>query len=141
MWHIWGTPDIDLLANRLNHKVAEYASWKPDPEYCFINAFSKKWKQFDYIYCFPPFTSIWKTLSKIRKVLSRGLLIAPLWSTQSWFRNKTIQHTRNGRNFAVRKALIAFNQRQMMLSPSFHCYTIRGKVIGPFVMSEVLWII
>ena len=40
--------------NRFNHKVAEYASWKPDPESCFINACSKNWKQFTYIYCFPP---------------------------------------------------------------------------------------
>ena len=63
---IEGTPDIDLFANRLNHKVAEYASWKPDPESCFINAFSKNWKQFAYIYRFPPFSLIWKTLSKIR---------------------------------------------------------------------------
>ena len=80
---IWGTPDIDLFANRLNHKVAEYASWKPDPESCFINAFSKNWKQFAYIYCFPPFSLIWKTLSKIRKESSRALLIKPSWSTQS----------------------------------------------------------
>ena len=69
---IWGAPDCDiwgapdLFANRLNHKVAEYASWKPDPESCFINAFSKNWKQFAYIYSFPPFSLIWKTLSKIR---------------------------------------------------------------------------
>ena len=28
---IWGTPDIDLFGNRLNHKVTEFASWKPDP--------------------------------------------------------------------------------------------------------------
>ena len=40
---IWETPDIDLFANRLYRNVAEYASGKPDPESCFINAFSKKW--------------------------------------------------------------------------------------------------
>ena len=82
---IWGNPDIDLFTNRLNHKVAEYASWKPDPESCFINAFSKNWKQFAYIYCFPPFSLIWKTLSKTRKELSGALLITPMRSTQSWF--------------------------------------------------------
>ena len=79
---IWGNPDIDLFTNRLNHKVAEYASWKPDPESCFINAFSKNWKQFAYIYiyiyCFPLFTSIWKTLPKIRKKSLRALLITPM---------------------------------------------------------------
>ena len=53
----------------------------------------------------------------------------------------TTQYTRNDRNFVVRETLIAFNQLWMMLSLSFYCYTIRGKVIGPFVMSEYLWII
>ena len=59
------------MANRLNHKVAKYASWKPDSESCFINAFSKNWKQFAYIYCFPLFSLIWKTLSKISKASSK----------------------------------------------------------------------
>ena len=36
---IWETPDIDLFANRLNHEVTEYVSWKPDLEFSFINAF------------------------------------------------------------------------------------------------------
>ena len=62
---IWETPDIDLFAKRLNQKVAEYVSWKPDPESCFINGFSKNWKQFAYICCFPPFSLIWKALSKL----------------------------------------------------------------------------
>ena len=39
---IWGTLDRDLFANRLNHTITEYASWKPYPESSFINAFSKK---------------------------------------------------------------------------------------------------
>ena len=77
--------DIDHFANRFNHKVVEYGSWKPDPEFCFINAFSKNWKQFAYIYCFPPFSLIWRTISKIRKESSRALLTTQLWSTKSWF--------------------------------------------------------
>ena len=74
---IWETPEIDVFANRLNHKVVEYTSWKPDPEFYFINAFLKNWKQFAYIHCLPPFNLIWKTLSKIRKESSRALLITP----------------------------------------------------------------
>ena len=62
---IWGNPDIDLFTNRLNHKVAEYASWKPDPESCFINAFSKNWKQFAYIYIL--FSSIYLNLEDTTK--------------------------------------------------------------------------
>ena len=54
IWDIQETPDIDRFVNRFNHKVAEYASWKPGPEFCFINGCSKTWKKFAYIYCFPP---------------------------------------------------------------------------------------
>ena len=50
----------------------------------------------------------------------------------------TTQHTRNGRNYVVRETLIAFNQLEMMLSLSFYCDTISGKVIGPFVMLQGL---
>ena len=64
---IWGNPDIDLFTNRLNHKVAEYASWKPDPESCFINAFSKNWKQFAYIYIYILFSSIYLNLEDTTK--------------------------------------------------------------------------
>ena len=101
---IWGTPDIDLFTNRLNHKVTEYASCKPDPESCFINAFSKNWEQFAYTYCFLLFSSIWKALSKIRKESS--LLIAPLWSTESWFQ-MILQN--------VIKAPIIFNSQHLQL--------------------------
>ena len=54
----WGTPKIDFFANRSYHKVTEYASWKRDPQSSFINALSKNWKQFPYIYCFPLFSLI-----------------------------------------------------------------------------------
>ena len=148
------------------------------------------------MYCFPPFSLIWKALSKIRKESLRALLITPLWSTRSCFpmilqnvtktpttfssqhlqlpgtnnkhplcpelklvtflssnstsehktyltqqrklfwphgeqqlKKDTTQHIRNGTNFEVRKTLITFNQLQMMLSLSFHCYSIRDKVI------------
>ena len=64
---IWRIPDIDLFTNRLNYKVTDFASWQPDPESSFTNAFSKNWKKIAYIYCFPLFNLIWKTLSKIRK--------------------------------------------------------------------------
>jgi len=36
----WGEPTIDLFASRLNKQVACYASWKPDPEASYVDAFS-----------------------------------------------------------------------------------------------------
>ena len=35
---LFGVPDIDLFASRLNHKVPKYASWKPDPLASFVDA-------------------------------------------------------------------------------------------------------
>ena len=42
----FGKPEIDLFASRLNYKVIEYASWKPDPKAKFIDAFSVNWFKF-----------------------------------------------------------------------------------------------
>jgi hypothetical protein len=36
----FGNPDIDLFASRLNKQCPRYASWRPDPEAEFVDAFS-----------------------------------------------------------------------------------------------------
>lgn len=80
----WGPFDIDLFASRLNFKVPQYVSWRPDPGAQFINAFFMDWKP-HYFYAFPPFSVIANCLQKIEQDQSTGLLIAPLWTTQPWF--------------------------------------------------------
>ena len=80
----WGPFDIDLFASRLNFKVPQYVSWRPDPGAHFINAFFMDWKP-HYFYAFPPFSVIANCLQKIQKDQSTELLIAPLWTTQPWF--------------------------------------------------------
>ena len=60
-----GTLEIDLFATRLNHKLPIHVSWKPDPYSVSINARSVSWSQ-SYMYCFPPFSVIWKVLKKRR---------------------------------------------------------------------------
>ena len=80
----WGPFDIDLFASRLNFKVPQYVSWRPDPGAQFINAFLMDWKP-HYFYAFPPFSVIANCLQKIEQDQSTGLLIAPLWTTQPWF--------------------------------------------------------
>ena len=77
-------PDIDLFANRLNFKITPYVSWHPDPSCITTNAFSIPWN-YSLIYCFPPFSLIWKTLAKIRREQVEALLIVPHWPTQSWY--------------------------------------------------------
>ena len=37
----WGTPDIDLFASRLNAKLPQYVSWKPEPDAVAIDAFTR----------------------------------------------------------------------------------------------------
>ena len=81
---ILGHPDIDLFASRTNRKVTPYVSWHPDPGSLAVDAFSIPWSQ-PLVYCFPPFSLIWKTLSKIWLEKATAILIAPLWHTQSWY--------------------------------------------------------
>lgn len=81
---IWGKPSIDLFASRMNHKVAQYASWKPDPGATFIDAFSITWSA-QFFYAFPPFSLIACCLQKIETDLAEGLMIVPMWPTQPWY--------------------------------------------------------
>ena len=85
---LWGPFQIDLFASRLNFKVANYVSWKPDPGATFINAFLMNW-QHHYFYAFPPFSLISTCLQKIEQDQASGVLLVPVWKTQPWF---TILH-------------------------------------------------
>ena len=57
----WGTPEIDLFANRLNNKVPKYLSWKPDPGALAIDALNEVWSDW-FFYAFPPFNLIGRIL-------------------------------------------------------------------------------
>lgn len=78
-------PTIDLFASRLNRQLPVYCAWKPDPEAKFIDALSIDWKQFSCIYLFPPFSLLNDCIRKIVMEKGRGLIIAPLWPTQTYF--------------------------------------------------------
>lgn len=81
---LWGMPEIDLFASRLNFQCKPYVSWRPDPEAIAIDAFSLDWSN-RFVYMFPPFSIIPRVLKKIREDSTRAILIAPQWPTQSWF--------------------------------------------------------
>lgn len=76
--------NIDMFASRLNNMLDAYCSWKPDPGSRHVDAFSINWSNYEF-YAFPPFSLIPKCLSKITQDKARGILIAPLWPTQTWF--------------------------------------------------------
>ena len=81
---VFGVPDIDLFASRLNKQIDLFCSWKPDPEATFFDAFSFSWAQFRLSYLFPPFSLIARCLQKIRADRARGWMVVPLWSSQPW---------------------------------------------------------
>ena len=39
----FGNPTIDQFASRLNKQYPVYASWRPDPDATFVDAFSANW--------------------------------------------------------------------------------------------------
>ena len=81
---IWGTPDIELFASRLNSQLPKYASCKPDPGATRVDAFSFAWSGM-FAYLFPPFCLIARCLKKLESDGALGLIIVLLWPTQAWW--------------------------------------------------------
>ena len=77
-------PEIDLFASRLNRQFPKYCSFRPDPEASVIDAFTISWTEKNF-YCFPPFSCILRVLQKIRQDRATGVLVVPMWPTQSWY--------------------------------------------------------
>ena len=72
---------IDLFASRLTRQLNKYVSWRPDPGTIYVDAFTMNWTNL-IAYAFPPFNLI-PLISK--KEMATLILIAPLWSAQSWW--------------------------------------------------------
>lgn len=81
---IWGTPDIDLFATRVNRQVENYCSLNPRENPWAVDALSVRWR-WDIAYAFPPIPLIPKVLAKIREEKAKVILIAPFWPKRSWF--------------------------------------------------------
>lgn len=101
----WGTPDIDMFASHLNNQLPSFASWKPDPSCTYIDAFTLSWQN-SFIYCFPPFALICRTLNKVITDKAKAIVVAPRWPAQPWFPLLA--------NLALDKP-ITFPQRQNLL--------------------------
>ena len=83
--HVFGTPDLDLFASRINHQLERYVSWRPDPHALSIDAFQLNWSH-TYLYAFPPFSILPRLFKKLDEAEGvKLLLIAPLWTTRPWF--------------------------------------------------------
>ena len=82
---VHGTPEIDMLAFRLNKPLPVYASWLSDPESTHIDDMSTSWSD-KYIYLFPPLSLLWPVLTEIEEdQVEMALIIVPYWPTQTRF--------------------------------------------------------
>ena len=85
--NIWGVPEIDLFASRLNHRVSTYCSWKPDPFAYAIDAFSLDWNHFNLIYVYAPFSLIPRVLKHYQEQedSAEAIIVVPQWPSQPWW--------------------------------------------------------
>ena len=81
---LFGVPDIDLFASRLNQKVPKYASWKSDPLPSLLDAFTLNWREFSNAYAFPPFCFVGRCLQKVILPQATLAVVVLLWCTQAW---------------------------------------------------------
>ena len=62
----FGDMDIDLFASRLNKKLANYVSWRPDPAAIAFDAFTINWSSY-YAYVLAPFSVVGAVLQKLQR--------------------------------------------------------------------------
>ena len=77
-------PDLDCFATRLNTKLKNYASFRPDPYAKYSDCFSINWAGHN-CYLFPPFSLNGLVLQKIRVDRIKALCLFPHWPTQTWW--------------------------------------------------------
>ena len=98
---VFGTPDVDLFASRLNRKVETYVAWNPEPGAWRIDAFSFKWSNAFY-FVFPPFSLVGRVVQKLVADGTKAVVVAPNWPAQPWF----------ARLMSVAKRKLTFRKRK-----------------------------
>ena len=106
---VFGKPEVDLFASRLNHKLDRFVSWKPDPQAIAVDAFSLDWAN-DMFYAFPPFSCVGRVVEKILEDNAEGILVVPHWPTRPWW----------GRLIALNLRKLIFRGRNNNLRPIGH---------------------
>ena len=84
LFHLWGTPSLDLFATRHNTQLQMFVSPIPDPQAVAVDALSIQWQGL-WAYAFPPPALLTKVLTKAKEEQLEMILIAPLWPAQPWF--------------------------------------------------------
>jgi hypothetical protein len=86
IFHLWGTPLIDLFATSQNNKLPVYISPLPDPKALDEDALSRSWEGM-WAYAYPPTTVLRVVMEKITQVNCELILIAPAWPGQTWYQD------------------------------------------------------
>ena len=84
LMQIRGPCAIDLFADRLNHQLSQFYSWKPDPLAIATDALLQDWFRGRH-YAFPPFCLIMRSLAKLQGAGGELILVTPVWATQAWY--------------------------------------------------------
>ena len=82
---VFGVPQIDLFASRINHQTSTYASWKRDPHASYVDTFSVNWYHFTNSYIFLPYCLVGRCLQKLVLEQATAIVIVPPWTTQTRF--------------------------------------------------------
>jgi len=84
MCDLWGIPEVDLFASHANTRLPKFMSFRPDVNTFHVDAFTTVW-DFNYVYCFPPFSLMGKVLKKLcQDQVHRAIVVCPIWTTQVW---------------------------------------------------------
>ena len=84
IFHLFGTPDIDLFASRTTAQLPKYMSLDRRDHHAYaVDALSQPWT-FPLLYAFPPPTLVPTVVNKLRGLPCKMLLIAPCWSDAPW---------------------------------------------------------
>jgi hypothetical protein len=118
---IFGNPEVDMFASRLNAQLDRYVSWKPDPEAESVDAFTVNWGRTCF-YAFPPFCLIGKCLQKITQERATGIMIVPKWPTQVWFPKLT--------SMLIEEPVVLPRSRHLLVQPvSNICHPLHNKLV------------
>ena len=114
---VWGTPQVDMFASRLNHKVPSYISWVRDSNAIDVDAFSVDWNKWNLIYLFPPFSLVNKCIRRIKRTKGNVILVVPNWPGQSWYAQLRKPLVKDKMTFPPRKGNLLPQESYQKTSP------------------------
>jgi len=84
IFHLWGTPMVDLFATRYNRRLPAFISPMQDDLAWGRDALTCDWNGLNG-YAFPPFAILLTVLRKVQRSVGSCVVIAPDWPAQPWF--------------------------------------------------------